>query len=180
ELDGGSGNDSLEGGDAGDNLDGGAGNDTVDGGDGDDILEDLVGEGADVLTGGAGDDTFVFLGSGNDASRPTEPGPDVITDFNGSGETDPDDENDLIDISDFGVTATLFVSTESGALTVDTAFTTADAGYDGSGVFAVQAGDDTQVIVDSGDTAGTFDQEDVVFLLEDFDADDLDAADFIF
>ncbi|MEM7529114.1 MAG: calcium-binding protein, partial [Pseudomonadota bacterium] len=183
ELDGGSGNDSLVGGDGEDELDGGDGNDTLDGGDDDDVLEsDVLGEGADVLTGGAGDDIFVFFGSGNDVSRPTEPGPDSITDFNGSGETDPDDEDDVIDLSALDFTGansgTLFVSGESGPLTVETDLGDFDDGFTDEVIFAVQDGDDVQVILDLNGN-GIFEQSDAVFILEDFDADDLVDGDFI-
>ncbi|MEO1603178.1 MAG: calcium-binding protein, partial [Pseudomonadota bacterium] len=177
ELSGNFGNDVLEGGDGVDFVSGGDGNDLVEGGDGDDSV--LGGAGSDTMTGGDGDDTFFFS---NDDAGPTEPNPDVITDFNGSGETDPDDENDEIDLRALDFTGassgTLFVSGESGPLTVETDLGDFDGGFTDEVIFAVQDGDDVQVIVDLNGN-GIFEQSDAVFILEDFDADDLVEGDFI-
>ncbi|WP_285675146.1 hypothetical protein, partial [Paralimibaculum aggregatum] len=128
-----------------------------------------------------GDDTFVFLNADganddNDTSRPTEPGGDCITDFNGVASDDG--ETDVIDISDFTIAGGLFVSDETGALDIITDFDAADEDYDGSSIFAIQTGSDVQVIVDL-DGSGSFTQDDLEFFLKDFDADDLMAADFI-
>lgn len=106
-INGGAGNDYLDGGADNDELRGGDGDDTLDGDSGDDVLrggagsDDLDGEGgddtlymslggdngADELTGGADSDTFVLK---------TNAGNATITDFT--------DGDDILDVSDLGIT----------------------------------------------------------------------------
>ncbi|MEM9204045.1 MAG: hypothetical protein AAGC53_20585 [Actinomycetota bacterium] len=153
-VDGGSGDDALDGGDDADDLSGGSGNDTLIGGDGDDTLEG--GEGSDELTGGSGADVFVFGpgASTNAQSRPTEPGPDCITDLDR-------DEGDVIDFTAFGTEFVVSNMDRSNFLVVEEAFD--DPAAD---IHLVAVGDDTQVILDvNGD--GLFSQEDVVLVVKD-------------
>ncbi len=94
KLDGKDGDDMLFGGDGADDLDGGKDNDSLDGGSGNDELDGDKGDdtlygglGTDELKGGKDADTFVF-----DEFSDT----DIITDF--------DVDEDLLDLSAFGVT----------------------------------------------------------------------------
>jgi len=101
-LFGGDGIDILDGGDGNDILNGGIGNDTLIGGDGDDIL--IGGGGEDSLEGGLGADTLYGSSSpGNTVGDVTfvyhslaEAG-DTIIGFDDAG---PDNQQDIIDISD--------------------------------------------------------------------------------
>ena len=117
-LSGMGGMDVLHGGGGRDRLDGGAGNDTLDGGDGNDTLNG--GDDRDILTGGAGNDKL----SGNIEGQPTDDnrdvfvfclkdgtGVDTITDFEGLDAaadytTEAGiDSHDVIDLSDYDLTA---------------------------------------------------------------------------
>ena len=134
------GDDVLEGGAGRDTLGGGAGDDTLDGGDGNDALNG--GLGRDILTGGTGNDKL----SGNVESEAADEsrdvfvfclkdgtGVDTITDFDGHDDSsttvyttvDGIDSHDVIDLSDYDLTAADLVKLISVSGT-DTAVTTDD------------------------------------------------------
>jgi len=94
-LDGGIGNDILRGGEGDDEIHGRAGNDQLHGNDGRDTLSG--GAGRDALYGGDGDDLFVFA---------PDFGRDTIHDF----DANPAGGQDMIDISDLGITAEEFAA----------------------------------------------------------------------
>jgi VCBS repeat-containing protein len=94
-LIGGNGADILNGGNQNDELYGGAGGDTLSGGNGIDKIVGGVGD--DTMSGGAGNDTFSFAsGFGNDK----------IMDF----DADPFGGQDVIDISQFGISDAAFAA----------------------------------------------------------------------
>ena len=108
-LIGGAGNDVLNGGNQNDDLYGGIGGDTLSGGAGIDHI--TGGAGNDTMSGGTGNDVFTFAaGFGNDR----------ITDFDAG----PPGGQDLLDISQFGITAATFAAhvtiTDVGADTLIT------------------------------------------------------------
>lgn len=146
-LTGGAGNDTLDGGAGNDTLNGRAGNDRLDGGAGNDTMNG--GSGRDILVGGAGNDTLSGLREGaaaDTADTGTDlrdifvfcvkdgNGVDTVTDFDGidtgtdtTGETYYDtatniDSHDVIDLSDFDLTAAELVEliTVTGADTTGT------------------------------------------------------------
>ena len=97
-----------------------AGDDSLNGADLNDIL--VGGLGSDTMSGGSESDTFVW-NAGDAAGSPT----DIITDFNGAGETDVLDLSDLLigeesgtltnylSVNESGVNVVINVSTEGGA-----------------------------------------------------------------
>ena len=90
---GSSGNNTITGSAVANVLSGGGGNDTISAGAGDDVV--TGGTGNDTLTGGAGNDRFVYAaGFGNDR----------ITDFDAG----PSAGQDLIDLSQLGITSSTF------------------------------------------------------------------------
>jgi Ca2+-binding RTX toxin-like protein len=96
---GGAGDDTLNGDGGADTLRGGAGNDTLNGGAGADTLRG--GSGDDAMDGGAGNDIFTFrAGFGNDKITGFDANP------NGGGQ-------DLLDISELGITAADFATAVS-------------------------------------------------------------------
>jgi Ca2+-binding RTX toxin-like protein len=97
-LTGASGNDVLNGGNGNDQLIGGTGADTLNGGNGSDVI--TGGADNDRMTGGNNGDTFVFAAGF---------GSDVITDFDANG-TGTLADQDLLDISALGITATNFAA----------------------------------------------------------------------
>jgi VCBS repeat-containing protein len=108
-LIGGAGNDVLNGGNQNDDLYGGSGTDTLSGGSGIDHL--TGGAGNDTMSGGIGNDVFTFAaGFGNDR----------INDFDAG----PPGGQDVIDISQFGITDATFAAhvtiTDVGADTLIT------------------------------------------------------------
>ena len=136
-LSGMAGDDTLHGGDGRDRLDGADNDDTLDGGDGNDTLNG--GNDRDILIGGAGNDKL----SGNLEGNPTDDdrdvfvfclkdgtGVDTITDFAGiaaGATTDYTteagiDSHDVIDLSDYDLTAAELVQliSVSGTDTTDT------------------------------------------------------------
>lgn len=115
-LRGGKDNDTLDGGNGNDRLRGEDGNDILIGGDGNDRLKG--GSGDDLLTGGTGRDKFVFDLRG---------GTDTITDYV--------DEEDRLDFSNFGITAT-----------------TTESAFDVLMSHADQVGDDVVFTMDGGET----------------------------
>ena len=135
-LDGKEGNDTLDGGGGRDTLDGDAGNDTLNGGAGNDTLNG--GAGRDILTGGAGNDKLSgnVEGSTTDSNRDSfvfcvkdGTGVDTIADFDGISGGAPvyttaggADSHDVIDLSDFDLTAAELVRliSVSGTDTADT------------------------------------------------------------
>ena len=106
--------------DGNDIIFGGGGNDQIIGGGGDDILNG--GSGADKLTGGSGQDAFVIE---------TGTGYDLISDFTTG--------DDILDISDFGLT---FADLD----------TTSDNVIDGSDQFCTM--DENTLIIDLGEASG--------------------------
>ncbi|MEO0624587.1 MAG: calcium-binding protein, partial [Pseudomonadota bacterium] len=173
------GDDYIDGQGGNDFLRGDFGNDTLIGGDGDDILESgfffsefpfgSSGFGADELTGGDGADLFRFIPAISDdpntQSRPTEPGPDCITDFS----VEEGDRIDLLAfIVEFEIGGISEVDTdENNFLVVEEEFDSGDSGN----IELIVVDGDTQVIVDLDDD-GRFSQDDLVFILKDFEAND--------
>ena len=94
-INGTDGGDRLDGTRKDDVINGKGGNDRLSGGNGDDTLNG--GNGNDTLVGGNGDDTFVFTAGFGD---------DRIRDF----DANPNSGQDLLDISDLGITSANFAA----------------------------------------------------------------------